>query len=125
MVLFYWLVTFVTAIGLAVWANRFYDRPIDTVQSWVLAFTAVTFAAFAIDKRIAIINERRKKHRKDTFTRFPEELLLALTFAGGTVGALFGIFFVDHKTVKFKFQIKFWLTIILQFLFLAAYVNIF
>lgn len=118
--IFYWVIPFGAAVALAVYTSQFYDRPIDKVQSWLLAMTAVTFITFAYDKLIAKINERRKKQKQKTILRAPELLLLALTFFGGTPGALMAIFFVDHKTTKVSFQLKFWVTVVLQILTIAA-----
>ena len=54
-------------------------------------------------------------------TRVPESILLALTFAGGTVSALLGRWLFHHKTVKGSFRLKFWLVVALQIALLAAY----
>ena len=121
MVIFYWTVPIATIFGLTLWIYQFYDRPVDLVQAWLLAATAVTLFIYVHDKRVAVINGRRKEKDKSTFTRVPEDVLLLLTLAGGTIGGLFGIFLFDHKTTKASFQIKFWLTIVLQILLIYAY----
>lgn len=84
---------------------------LDVVISWLLAITLVTFLAYGYDKLIA--GTRR--------TRIPESVLLALTFTGGTVGALLGRWLFRHKTSKGGFRLKFWLVVALQAALLAAY----
>ena len=48
-------------------------------------------------------------------------VLLALTYAGGTVGALLGRWLFRHKTAKGSFRLKFWLVVVLQVGILAGY----
>ena len=84
---------------------------LDVVISWVVAITLVTFLAYGYDKLVAGTGR----------TRVPESILLALTFAGGTVGALLGRWLFHHKTVKGSFRLKFWLVVALQIALLAAY----
>ena len=57
----------------------------------------VTFIVYAADKRIA------RKNRGGR--RVPERTLLALSFCGGCIGALFGMFLLRHKTRHAKFLI--------------------
>jgi uncharacterized membrane protein YsdA (DUF1294 family) len=102
------LLTFLlAAIGAAVLAVL----GLDVVLSWLLAITLVTFLAYGYDKLVA--GSRR--------TRVPESVLLALTFAGGTVGALLGRWLFHHKTAKGSFRLKFWLVVALQVVLLSAY----
>jgi uncharacterized membrane protein YsdA (DUF1294 family) len=48
-------------------------------------------------------------------------VLLALTAAGGTVGAVAGMQLFNHKTVKATFRHRFWLVVVVQVAVLAAY----
>ncbi len=46
--------------------------------------------------------------------RIPEKLLLLLSFLGGTIGALLGMFLFHHKTKKASFQLWFWVLVVVQ-----------
>ena len=78
------------------------------VLSLVLLYTViiniVTFVLYGLDKSRA----RRGDYR------IPEAKLHKLALAGGSIGALIGQKVFHHKTRKVKFQIVFWLTLILQ-----------
>ena len=77
---------------------------------WLACSTVVTLAAFGYDKAIA--GSKR--------TRVPEIVLLALTFFGGTLGALIGRVLFRHKTRKSSFVRSFWAVIGIQILLLVA-----
>ena len=85
--------------------------PLNVLQSWLIAITLVTFLAYGYDKVIA----------GSKWTRVPEKVLLALTFAGGTIGALVGMQLFHHKTAKTGFRLKFWLISIAQIVLVVAY----
>jgi uncharacterized membrane protein YsdA (DUF1294 family) len=68
------------------------------VVLYVLAINAMTYAAFAWDKRAA---ERRA-------WRVPERRLLMLAVFGGTPGALAGQQLLRHKTRKEPFRTSLW-----------------
>jgi uncharacterized membrane protein YsdA (DUF1294 family) len=104
------LLAFALAIVLAafIW---WYDSPLNVVQSWLVAINLVTFLAYGYDKVIAG-SER---------TRVPENVLLLLTFAGGTGGALVGMPLFHHKTAKGRFRLKFWLIVAAQIVLLVIY----
>ncbi len=70
----------------------------------VLIINTVAFALFGIDKRKAV------KHRR----RIPEAWLLAVTFVGGTAGAIAGMFIFRHKISKKSFLMKTGLMILIQ-----------
>jgi uncharacterized membrane protein YsdA (DUF1294 family) len=84
---------------------------LDFLLSWIIAITLVTFAAFGYDKAMA----------KAGRARIPESVLLALTFAGGTVGALLGRYMFHHKTSKKGFRAKFWVVVLIQIAFIVVY----
>lgn len=105
----YSIVFFVVAVVLTVllWQGA----ALDFLLSWLISITLVTFAAFGFDKGIAKANR----------ARIPESVLLALTFAGGTVGALLGRYMFNHKTSKKSFRAKFWVVVLIQVLVIAGY----
>lgn len=57
---------------------------------YLLIINIVTFATFAIDKIAAI------RHK----TRIKVATLLGLSFVGGSIGALIGMYLLRHKTKK-------------------------
>jgi len=62
------------------------------------------FIAYAVDKRAAIRQQRRTSERA----------LLLLGLAGGWPGGLMAQRWLRHKSSKTSFQIKFWLTVIVN-----------
>ncbi|MFH2010005.1 MAG: DUF1294 domain-containing protein [bacterium] len=98
------------ALGLTV-ALGFLAPRLGVVLAWVIATTVVAFAAYGVDKGLA---------RSDRL-RVPERVLLALSFAGGTLGALAGMKLFRHKTAKSSFRLKFWLVTAAQVVALAGY----
>ena len=75
---------------------------------YTAAISLLTMALFIADKL-------RSKNEK--LIRLPEELLLAFTCLGGSLGALVGIYIVRHKTsfkTKFHFIIGTWLAFAVQ-----------
>ena len=84
---------------------------LDVVLTWLICVTVVAFLTYGYDKLIA----------GSGVTRVPEEVLLALAFAGGTVGALAGMWLFRHKTAKASFRVKFWLVVAVQILVLVVY----
>ncbi len=83
----------------------------DWVVAWVVAVSAITLLAFGYDKGVAGTGA----------VRVPETVLLALTAAGGTLGAVVGMQAFHHKTVKETFRRKFWLVVVVQVLVLGGY----
>ncbi len=77
-------------------------------MKWLLygyaAMSAVTFAVYWMDKRLARGGGRR----------IPEKTLHLLSFAGGWPGALVAQRLVRHKNRKPWFQAVFWLTVALH-----------
>lgn len=84
---------------------------VDWLQSWLLAISAVTFLTYGYDKLAA---------GKGT-TRVPEHVLLAVAFAGGTIGAVLGMRFFHHKTSKESFLERFWLIVAFQIILIAGW----
>ena len=68
------------------------------------AASLVCFIAYALDKRAAIRQQRRTSERA----------LLLLGLACGWPGGLLAQRWLRHKSSKTSFQIKFWLTVILN-----------
>jgi uncharacterized membrane protein YsdA (DUF1294 family) len=75
------------------------------VITYLLVITALTFAAFADDKRRAVAGSRRT----------PERVLLTLAAAGGTIGAFAARHMLRHKTRKQPFSAWLWLIATAQF----------
>jgi uncharacterized membrane protein YsdA (DUF1294 family) len=84
---------------------------VDPVLAWLLVISLVTFLTYGYDKLIAGSGRMR----------VPERVLLALAFAGGTLGALVGMWLFRHKTAKASFRLKFWLVVAAQIAVLVVY----
>jgi len=91
----------VLALGLA----------LDGVLSWLLAINLVALLAYGYDKWVA--GSKR--------TRVPELVLLGLTVVGGTLGAVVGMCWFQHKTAKGSFQLKLGLIFLVQVALVVAY----
>lgn len=78
---------------------------IAVVAAYLGAINVVAFHVFAFDKIEAASGRNR---------RTPERTLLALTAAGGTLGALAARRLFRHKTRKQPFRTFFWLIVIAQ-----------
>ena len=85
--------------------------PLGLIACWVLAMTVVTFLTFGYDKSMA----GTKK------PRVPENVLLALTFFGGTIGAVAGASVFRHKTRKSSFRTRFIFVVGVQALLVGVY----
>jgi uncharacterized membrane protein YsdA (DUF1294 family) len=107
---FYGLVALAIALVVALLIWRALPS-LELVWPWLIAVNATTLLTYGYDKSIAGTGR----------TRVPEWILLALTFFGGTVGALAGMLFFRHKTRKWQFQIKFWPIVVLQFVLFVVY----
>ncbi len=71
--------------------------PLKYVVIYLLAINIIGFLAMLIDKQKA-------KHGS---WRIPEKTLFLLTFLGGGVGTISGMYLFRHKTKKLKFTIGF------------------
>ena len=63
--------------------------------NYLIIINAFTFIIYGVDKFLAV------KH----YYRISEKLLYLFSILGGTIGALLGMFFFRHKTLKFKFYL--------------------
>jgi uncharacterized membrane protein YsdA (DUF1294 family) len=113
---FYSLVAVILVAGatLGLW----YLMGAEPVPEWILAayLVAVNIVALAYyghDKLMA-------KHRG---RRVPELVLHGLAFIGGSLGALAGMRFFHHKTVKGRFRAVFWAILVAQLLVVAEVVR--
>ena len=70
----------------------------------LIAMSALTLCFYAWDKRQA-------KHQG---WRVPEKRLHLLSLLGGWPGALLGQRWLRHKSIKTKFRVVFWLTVVLH-----------
>lgn len=62
---------------------------------WLLAWTLLAFALMGIDKALARAGRRR----------VPEKTLFLSAIAGGSAGALLGMFLFRHKTLHRSFRL--------------------
>ena len=77
---------------------------------YLLGVNAVAFAAFASDKRRAVVGDRR----------VPEGVLLRLAALGGIFGALAAQQLLRHKTRKEPFRTWLWLIAVAQLVLLVG-----
>lgn len=81
--------------------------------SYLIAINAVTFLAYANDKRAA------HKHSP----RIPEFTLHLLGFLGGSPAALVAQQLLRHKTLKRSFQLVYWAIVVIQAVALTLYLQ--
>lgn len=109
--LFYAILFFgLTLLGtLAIWWFLHWDF----VLAWLISITVVTLIAYRVDKRIA----------GSDHTRVPERVLLLLTLAGGTIGAIIGMWFLGehHKVRKTSFMLPFIGILVVQAVIVGLY----
>ncbi len=84
---------------------------LDPLLAWLISVNIVAFLAYGYDKQIA----------GTTRTRMPEQSLLVLVIAGGSLGAFAGMHLFHHKTAKASFQARFWVIVAIQGVLLIAY----
>jgi uncharacterized membrane protein YsdA (DUF1294 family) len=83
----------------------------ELIAAYFGAINVVAFHVFAYDKIEAAAGRNR---------RTPERTLLALTAAGGTLGALAARRLFRHKTRKQPFRTLFWLIVAAQAVLIAC-----
>ncbi len=109
--LFYSLIFFAFAIAgaIAIW----WILKWDFLIAWLISITVVTLLAYRYDKSIA---------GTDRF-RVPERVLLLLALAGGTLGAIAGMYFIGehHKTSKTSFMLPFFGILAVQAVLIGIY----
>lgn len=79
---------------------------IPVLTGYLLFISLLAFILFGADKRKA-------RHKK---WRIPESRLLAISFLGGSVGGLLGMYIFHHKTQHLKFSIGLPCILLLQIL---------
>jgi uncharacterized membrane protein YsdA (DUF1294 family)/cold shock CspA family protein len=100
---------YVAALGLGVVLDR-----VPKALLWaVLAWSAVTFLAYALDKRAA----RREAQRT------PENVLHAMSLLGGWPGAAMAQQWLRHKSSKRSFRVGYYATIALHLAIVALIVS--
>lgn len=80
----------------------------NLIYLYLLLINLITFTAFGIDKYKA----------KKRSWRIPEANLLMLSFLGGALGGIIGMYSFKHKTQKLKFTIIMPIMLILHIYFL-------
>lgn len=75
---------------------------------YLIVINILTFLTFGIDKKKAILNEKRVS----------ENTLLIICFLGGILGGLLGMMIFHHKTRKLKFLIIMPLIMLIWIIFL-------
>ena len=85
----------------------------DVVLAWIISITVVTLLAYRFDKSIAGSDR----------VRVPERVLLLLALAGGSLGAIIGMYFLGerHKTSKTSFMLPFFGILIVQAIIVGFY----
>lgn len=76
------------------------------ISYYLLLVNIIAFILYGIDKFLAI----KKKYR------IPESNLIFISFIGGALGSIFGMYIFHHKTKKNKFKILIPLSVILWIL---------
>lgn len=84
------------------------------VPAWVpvasLAASVVTYVVYAVDKSAARAGRRR----------VPERMLHVFSLLGGWPGALVAQQFLRHKNRKVRFQLWFWVTVVVNTLMVVG-----
>lgn len=103
---------FITQFILILTASFLYNRLSINFVFLYLVFSLITFILYRQDKLAA----------KSNAWRIKESTLLWLGLVGGWPGALIAQEKYRHKTSKSKFQLMFWITIVINYLALIWWV---
>lgn len=106
---YFGLITFgaVTVVAVTLWRSLSFEL----FFSWMIAINMVSFLTYGYDKAISGSGN----------TRVPERVLLALAFAGGTIGTFAGRAFFHHKTIKMSFRVQLWIVVGIQIILVLGY----
>jgi len=88
-----WILIWIILIGAGYGAMQFYF-PLDWPIQLLITTNAVTFVLMLLDKMAASMRIRR----------IPELVLYVVTFLGGSIGMLAGMYVIRHKSRKVSFQ---------------------
>ena len=83
----------------------------------LILINIVTYQAYRYDKRNAQLNGPSKVLK---YPRISERMLHMLSLIGGWPGALIAQQTLRHKTIKQPFQRNFWITVIINIIFLLV-----
>ncbi|SIQ58279.1 Uncharacterized membrane protein YsdA, DUF1294 family [Chryseobacterium sp. RU37D] len=82
---------------------------------FIIIINFIAFIIFGVDKK------RAEKHQR----RISENILLSVSFLGGTIGAVLGMTIFRHKISKTSFLLRFGLVVLIQialFYFFRKYI---
>lgn len=82
-------------------------------EFYLLFMTVISFLIFGADKFQA----------KNNHSRIPENMLLFITFLGGTLGSVLGMLVFKHKTSKRSFLLKFFLVAAVQIILIILFIR--
>lgn len=78
---------------------------------YLIAINAIAFIFYGLDKNLAQVGA----------VRVPEQQLLILGLAGGTIGSLLGINYLRHKTRKSSYLVKLGIILIIQIVLVTLF----
>jgi len=106
----FWIIPFFAAVLISVWL---WSQISSGLLAWLVAINLVAFVTYWFDKRIAGTGH----------TRVPELALVSLAFAGGWMMAYAAMRLFHHKTGPNSqdFRNKFWGSVVLELVIVAAY----
>lgn len=87
-------------------------KPMNILIYWFCIINLVTLFVYALDKRFA--NQEK--------WRIPERDLLSLSLIGGSLGALFAINKLRHKSKKQSYQVKLGMILLIQIILITLFI---